>query len=1153
MEQQIHFCTTADGVRIAYATVGDGLPLVKAANWLSHLEFDWRSPVWRHLLREFARDHTFIRYDERGNGLSDWKVADLSFDAWVEDLESVVKASGVDRFPLLGISQGGAVAIAYAVRHPEKVSHLILYGAYARGWATRDSPEEIEQRQAQLTLVKLGWGKDNPAFRQLWTTLYAPDATPEQAQSFNDLQRVSTSPENAVKLLNIMGHIDVVDLLPQVNVPTLVLHCRDESGVPFEEGRLLASSIPGAGFVPLEGRNHLLLEGDPSWGTFVKEIRRFLGSEETSALSQTSGSGKSAKPNLNRSDLPERYTLISFLGVGGMGEVYLAEDTKLGRKVALKTLPAEFTNDRERLRRFQHEARAASALNHPNLLTIHEIGAEAGAHFIAAEYVDGETLRTLIRRGRMKSDEVLDIAQQTAFALTAAHGAGIVHRDIKPDNIMVRRDGIVKVLDFGLAKLLEDPAREMVDHEADTRALVLTDPGRILGTPAYMSPEQARGFDLDGRTDIWSLGVVMYEMIAGEPPFRGETKSHTVVSILETEPPPLTTSAPETPAELQRIVRKALTKDRDSRYQTARDLMIDLKNLRRDLDIESEMKRTAPPNARVISRDAFSGLRVTDPGSAGNNSIAVLAFTNMSADAENEYFCDGLAEELLNALAKIKDLKVAARTSAFSFKGKNANVSDIGNALSVKTVLEGSVRKSGNRLRITVQLVSVADGYHLWSERYDREMKDIFGVQDEITLAVIDALKVKLLGKERAAMLKRHIDNTEAYELILKGRYYCNKHTIEGLFRGIEYFEKAIAVEPEYAPAYAEMGICYIMLSHFGLFSPHEIFHKGKAAATRALEIDDQSAEAHSALANILFYYEWDWAAAEREFKRAIELSPNDANTRWRLGLFLVSQGRFASAIKEGELAVKLDPLSLLANLYAGFIYLLADRPDRALEQVARMIEIEPRFHWAYWLEGGVCLAQEEYGEAVEALEKSMALGGILIVKSYLGSAYGFWGKRDKALGVLNELLETRKRQYTAAINIARVYNGLGEIDSACAWLEKTVEERNGEIVLLNAGGKSGMRNIWRKTLRADPRYQDILRRVGMPADEIAPSRAGKEASEAATAKVYPSMTDAKNQRSRTTSSKTPAADGSMRYRILAMIAMMLLALGALVVWFYFR
>src|ERR1051326_3042996 len=512
MEQQIHFCNTHDEVQIAYATVGSGPPLVKAANWLSHLEFDWQSPIWRHLLREFSRDHTFIRYDERGNGLSDWNVADLSFNAWVEDLESVVSAAGVDRFPLLGISQGGAVAIAYAVRHPEKVSHLILYGAYSRGWAQRDSPEEIEQRQAQLTLVRLGWGKDNPAFRQLWTSLYAPDATPEQAQSFNDLQRVSTSPENAVKLLTEMGNINVVPLLRQVRVPTLVLHCRDEAGVPFEEGRKLAGTIPGARFVPLEGRNHLLLEGAPSWGTFVREIRRFIGAQETSALTEiTADAGTQAiQGDMQRSDLPERYTLISFLGVGGMGEVYLADDKKLGRKVALKTLPAEFTNDNERLRRFQHEARAASALNHPNLLTIYEIGAEAGAYFIATEYVDGLTLRALLKRGRLKLDQSLDIAQQVAFALTAAHGAGIVHRDIKPENIMVRHDEIVKVLDFGLAKLIEDHARDMVDHEADTRALVLTDPGRVLGTPQYMSPEQARGRSEENTSELQSHSFITY-------------------------------------------------------------------------------------------------------------------------------------------------------------------------------------------------------------------------------------------------------------------------------------------------------------------------------------------------------------------------------------------------------------------------------------------------------------------------------------------------------------------------------------------------------------------------------------------------------------------------------------------------------------------
>src|SRR5258706_8659172 len=529
MEQQIHFCTTADGVRIAYATVGEGPPLVKAANWLNHLEFDWRSPIWRHLLQEFSSDHLLLRYDERGNGLSDWKVDNLTFEAFVQALEAVVEAGGWDLFPILGISQGGPVAIAYAVNHHEKVSHLSRYGCYARGFDKGGpSAEEMERGQAELTLIKVGWGQDNPAFRQLWTTLFVPDASPEEWNSFNDLHRISTSPENAVRLLNEFGQIDVVSLLSRVKVPTLVMHCRDDSVVPFEEGRLLAAKIPGARFVPLEGKNHLLLAGEPAWTTFVSEVRRFLGVAPTRAGEPKIRNVVSGD-RISESELPKRYSILSSLGAGGMGEVYLAEDTRLGRKVALKTLPSQFTNDKERLRRFQQEARAASALNHPNILTIHEIGVESGEHFIATEFVDGETLPSKLNRGRITLDEALKVAQQTAFALTAAHGAGIVHRDVKPENIMVRHDGIVKVLDFGLAKLLEPGAREASDPEADTRVLVQTEPGKVMGTPAYMSPEQARGLESDARTDIWSLGVVVYDVIARRDPLPGETNSHAIV------------------------------------------------------------------------------------------------------------------------------------------------------------------------------------------------------------------------------------------------------------------------------------------------------------------------------------------------------------------------------------------------------------------------------------------------------------------------------------------------------------------------------------------------------------------------------------------------------------------------------------------------
>jgi serine/threonine protein kinase/pimeloyl-ACP methyl ester carboxylesterase/tetratricopeptide (TPR) repeat protein len=1133
MEQEIHFCTTDDGVRIAYATVGEGPPLVKAANWLSHLEFDWRSPVWRHLLAEFARDHTLIRYDERGNGLSDWNVADLSFDAWVEDLEAVVEAAGVDRFPLLGISQGGAVAIAYAVRHPEKVSHLILYGAYARGWITRDSEEEIEQRQAQLTLVRLGWGKDNPAFRQLWTTLYAPDATPEQAQSFNDLQRISTSPENAVKLLNEMGKIDVVDLLPQVKVPTLVLHCRDEAGVPFEEGRKLAGSIPGARFVPLEGRNHLLLEGAPSWSMFVKEIRRFLGTEDTSALTQASDSGKVAKPDLKRSDLPDRYTIISFLGVGGMGEVYLAEDTKLGRKVALKTLPAEFTNDRERLRRFQQEARAASALNHPNLLTIHEIGAESGAHFIAAEYIDGETLRVRLKHGRMKIDDALDVAQQAAFALTAAHGAGIVHRDIKPENIMVRHDGIVKVLDFGLAKLLEDHAREMIDHEADTRALVLTDPGRVLGTPAYMSPEQARGFDLDARTDIWSLGVVLYEMVAGRPPFRGETKSHTVVSILETEPAPLATFAPETPAELQRIVRKALTKDRDSRYQTARDLMIDLKSLRRDLDIQSEIRRSSAPDISAaeaafasqpvatkepdvdLSEQATS---VTEPrptrsdghtpdgsiryrigalvamlvlavGALGIwyyfhrqnaratadsiESIAVMPFVNESNDPNSEYFSDGITETIINSLSQLPHKKILARATVFRYKGQRADPQKVGNELGVDALLTGRVTQQGDTLTIQADLVRVADGSELWGGRYSKKLADIFAVQNEIANEISETLRLKLNSDDQKRVTKRYTDNVEAYQLYLKGRFESNKFTPEGMEKGIEYFNQAIAADPTYALAYAGLSNLYAVQAHVWV-PPKEGYAKAKWAAEKAAQLDNTLAEAHEAVGAVKLYYDWNFPAAESEFRRAIELNPNSSDAHSNYSGYFKALRKYPEEIAEARRGQELDPLSAFSNMELGEAFYQARRYDESIEQIRKTFELDPHFFVAYHVRARAYEQKKMYAEAVaDCQEWAKVFHDDPAALASLGHVYATMGKRREAEEILKKLQEISKQRYFSPYWTAVVYAGLGDNDKAFQFFEKAFEDRYFIMIWINSDPRLD-------NLRSDPRFADLVRRVGL-------------------------------------------------------------------------
>lgn len=460
-------------------------------------------------------------------------------------------------------------------------------------------------------------------------------------------------------------------------------------------------------------------------------------------------------------------------------------------------------------------------------------------------------------------------------------------------------------------------------------------------------------------------------------------------------------------------------------------------------------------------------------------SIAVLPFSNMSADAENEYFCDGLAEELLNALAKIEKLKVAARTSAFSFKGKNSNANEIGKILGVNTILEGSVRKSGNRLRITVQLINAADGYHLWSERYDREMKDIFDVQDEITLAVVDALKVKLFREEKAAVLKRYTDNTEAYEAYLKGLYYNNKYTGEGWLKAVEYFDTATQIDSDYALPYGAKATSQHYLYFYAVYPPDKIVPQWRETINRALELNEDLSEAHLSLGNFYFYYERDWEKAEREFKRAVELNPRNP-VRHLYGLFLAAAGRFDEAIREGEIALELDPLSLLNNLNVGWIYWLASRFDDALRQVERMIEIEPNFFGAYWQMGTVQMSKGQFEESVKSLKKSVALGGTLHVLSPLAAAYGRAGRRDEAFAIIDQLLEIRKNSYVTAYSIARVYAGLNDTDKTYEWLEKALEERNGELVYLNVISSEPNGLLWGKDFRTDSRFQNLMQRVGL-------------------------------------------------------------------------
>jgi serine/threonine protein kinase len=794
------------------------------------------------------------------------------------------------------------------------------------------------------------------------------------------------------------------------------------------------------------------------------------------------------------------YRILEKLGGGGMGVVYKAEDLRLGRYVSLKFLPDELSREPLAIERFQREARAASSLNHPHICTIYDVDQYEGQSFIVMEFLEGQTLKHRITGKPIDLERVPEYGYQMADALEAAHAKAIIHRDIKPANIFLTDRGQVKLLDFGLAKLL--PERKGTNRAKaaamtfgnTTQDAHLTSDGVALGTVAYMSPEQVRGQELDERTDLFSLGLVLYEMSTGLRAFSGNTSGVIFDAILNRAPTPPARLNPAIPIQLEQIIAKALEKDRELRYRSASDMRADLQRLKRDTDSASAMSLSTGQSSRQLLRRhwphfVWGGVLATVLFLFGLNvgnlrdrifggdsqsrieSIAVLPFANLSNDSKTEYLSDGITESLINSLSQLPNLAVMSRNTVFRYKGQPADPQKVGKELHVRAILTGRLIQSGDELMISVNLEDVQNSRQLWGEQYNRKLSNLVSVQQEIAGDIYGRLRPRLAGEEKKLLAKRPTENVEAYQLYLQGLFYWNKWTQADFKRAADFFTQAAQKDPRYALSYAGLADAYSLLGDAGYLPPSEAWPKAKAAAMQALEIDDTLPEAHTSLGLVKEHFEWDWTGAEREFRRAIELNPNSATAHHWYGDYLANMGRPEEGLRETKKAQELDPLSLIINTTLAKQLYLAGKNDQAVEQLRKVLDIDAKFAPARPLLEEVYAGMGKQKEAVAEREKILSLSGSPELAASVEEDFSKGGYKGVLQSWLDGLTEISKYGYISPYNIAQAYMRVGEKEKTFSWLEKAYEEHDSGLVSLAVEPMFD-------PIRSDPRFKDLLRRM---------------------------------------------------------------------------